>query len=41
MTEGYAIFTEDISDRLLRLPIYFDLSEADLSNIVNAVVSFQ
>jgi len=32
--------TEDISDRLLRLPFYNDLSEADLASVVAAVQEF-
>jgi dTDP-4-amino-4,6-dideoxygalactose transaminase len=33
--------TEDVSDRLLRLPFYNDLSEMDQSRVVTAVTSFR
>jgi dTDP-4-amino-4,6-dideoxygalactose transaminase len=33
--------TEDLSARLLRLPFYNDLTEADLSRVVNAVKTFE
>lgn len=33
--------TEDVSDRLLRLPFYNDLSQADQQRVVNAVCEFQ
>jgi len=33
--------TEDVSDRLLRLPFYNDLTEADLERVVSGVLSFQ
>ncbi|MBX3058076.1 MAG: dTDP-4-amino-4,6-dideoxygalactose transaminase [Anaerolineae bacterium] len=33
--------TEDVSDRLLRLPFYNDLSEADQSYIVKAIMEFE
>ena len=32
--------TEDISDRLLRLPFYNDLSESDQARVVEAVTKF-
>jgi len=32
--------TEDVSDRLLRLPFYNDLSEADLARVVGRVIDF-
>lgn len=32
--------TEDVSDRLLRLPFYNDLSESDLDRIVSALLAF-
>lgn len=32
--------TEDISDRLLRLPLYKDMTEADMAEVVDAVRSF-
>ncbi len=33
--------TEDASDRLLRLPFYNDLSEADLARVVSGILSFR
>jgi dTDP-4-amino-4,6-dideoxygalactose transaminase len=33
--------TEDVSDRLLRLPFYNDLTEAEQSQVVNAITLFQ
>jgi dTDP-4-amino-4,6-dideoxygalactose transaminase len=33
--------TEEISDRLLRLPFYNDLSEGEQDQVTNAVMSFQ
>lgn len=33
--------TEDLSDRLLRLPFYNDLSEADQGQVVNAIRDFE
>ena len=33
--------TEDVSERLLRLPFYNDLSEAEQSDVVGAVVNFR
>lgn len=38
--EGDCPVTEDVSDRLLRLPFYNDLTEADLSRVVAAVREF-
>ena len=38
--EGDCPVTEDISDRLLRLPFYNDLTEADLSRVVETVTKF-
>ena len=35
--EGACPVTEDVSDRLVRLPFYNDLSEADLARVVDAV----
>ena len=32
--------TEDISDRLLRLPFYNDLTETDQARIVDAIIEF-
>jgi dTDP-4-amino-4,6-dideoxygalactose transaminase len=33
--------TEDISDRLLRLPFYNDLAEADQARVVTAIQEFK
>jgi len=33
--------TEDISDRLLRLPFYNDLTAADQARIIETILSFQ
>jgi dTDP-4-amino-4,6-dideoxygalactose transaminase len=33
--------TENVSDRLVRLPVYLDLSEADLDRIISGVLSYQ
>ena len=38
--EGDCPVTEDVSDRLLRLPYYFELSEADQEQVVTAIHSF-
>jgi dTDP-4-amino-4,6-dideoxygalactose transaminase len=38
--EGSLPVTEDISDRLVRLPMYFDLSPMDLEEINQAVMDF-
>ncbi len=38
--EGDCPVTESVSDRLLRLPLYYSLSESDLSRIVAAVTEF-
>lgn len=38
--EGDCPVTEDISDRLLRLPFYFDLSEDEQMNIIQALYDF-
>ncbi|MFN0112458.1 MAG: DegT/DnrJ/EryC1/StrS family aminotransferase [Blastocatellia bacterium] len=38
--EGDCPVTEDISDRLLRLPFYFSLTEEDQRQISNAVCGF-
>jgi dTDP-4-amino-4,6-dideoxygalactose transaminase len=32
--------TEDVSDRLLRLPFYNDLTEADQAQVVAAIQAF-
>jgi dTDP-4-amino-4,6-dideoxygalactose transaminase len=39
--EGDCAVTEDVSDRLLRLPFYNDLTEADQARVVNAVREFR
>jgi dTDP-4-amino-4,6-dideoxygalactose transaminase len=39
--EGDCPVTEDVSDRLLRLPYYFDLSEADQEQVVTAIRGFK
>ncbi len=38
--EGDCPVTEDVSDRLLRLPFYNDLTEADLARVVGAIREF-
>jgi dTDP-4-amino-4,6-dideoxygalactose transaminase len=38
---GACPITEDISDRMVRLPFYFDLTEQDQERVVNAVTSFK
>ena len=38
---GHCPVTEDLSARLLRLPFYNDLSEAELGRVVNTVKEFQ
>ena len=32
---------EDLSDRLVRLPFYFDLSESEQARVIDAVRSFE
>jgi dTDP-4-amino-4,6-dideoxygalactose transaminase len=39
--EGDCPVTEDVSDRLLRLPFYNDLTEADQARVVGAIREFQ
>jgi dTDP-4-amino-4,6-dideoxygalactose transaminase len=39
--EGECPVTEDVSDRLLRLPFYNSLCEADLERVIEALLSFQ
>jgi dTDP-4-amino-4,6-dideoxygalactose transaminase len=39
--EGDCPVTEDISDRLLRLPFYFDLSESDQELVVSSIMEFK
>jgi dTDP-4-amino-4,6-dideoxygalactose transaminase len=38
--EGDCPVTESVSDRLLRLPFYNDLTEADQERVVGAVTKF-
>jgi dTDP-4-amino-4,6-dideoxygalactose transaminase len=38
--DGDCPVTEDVSDRLLRLPYYFDLCEADQEQVVTSINSF-
>ena len=38
--EGDCPVTEDVSDRVLRLPFYNDLAEADQSRVVDAIAAF-
>jgi dTDP-4-amino-4,6-dideoxygalactose transaminase len=38
--EGDCPVTEDVSDRLVRLPFYNDLTEADLARVVSAICEF-
>jgi dTDP-4-amino-4,6-dideoxygalactose transaminase len=37
---GDMTITDDASDRLLRLPLYYDMSEADVLRVIEALVSF-
>jgi dTDP-4-amino-4,6-dideoxygalactose transaminase len=39
--EGDCPVTEDVSDRLLRLPFYNDLSEEDQEKVVEAILEFE
>lgn len=39
--EGDCPVTEDVSDRLLRLPFYNDLSESDMDRVVEGVLDFR
>ena len=39
--EGDCPVTEGVSDRLLRLPFYNDLTEADQERVVGAVTKFR
>jgi dTDP-4-amino-4,6-dideoxygalactose transaminase len=39
--KGDCPVTEDVSNRLLRLPFYNDLAEADQSRVVEAVEEFR
>ncbi len=38
--EGDCPVTEDVSDRLLRLPFYYDLSEAEQQDVIQALYDF-
>ena len=38
--KGDCPVTEDLSERLLRLPFYNDLTEADLERVASGVLSF-
>jgi dTDP-4-amino-4,6-dideoxygalactose transaminase len=37
---GPMTVTDDVSERLLRLPLYYDLTEAEVAGIVAAIVEF-
>ena len=39
--EGGCPVTEDVSDRLLRLPFYNDLTEADQARVVSGITNFE
>jgi len=39
-TSGDMVVTDDISDRLLRLPLYYDMTEDDVSRVVESVYEF-
>ncbi|MEP7116620.1 MAG: dTDP-4-amino-4,6-dideoxygalactose transaminase [Acidobacteriota bacterium] len=39
--EGQCPVTEDVADRLVRLPLYLDLSAADQARVIAAVTSFR
>jgi len=39
-THGDMSVTNDTSDRLLRLPLYYDMREADTQRVIEALVSF-
>jgi len=38
--EGDCPVTEDISDRLVRLPLFYDLSEKELDRVVDSIKRF-
>jgi dTDP-4-amino-4,6-dideoxygalactose transaminase len=38
--EGQCPITEQVSDRLLRLPLYCGLKESEQSEVIDAVLSF-
>jgi dTDP-4-amino-4,6-dideoxygalactose transaminase len=37
--EGQCPVTEDVSDRLVRLPLFFQLTDADQTRVIEAVLS--
>jgi dTDP-4-amino-4,6-dideoxygalactose transaminase len=39
--QGDCPVTEDVSDRLLRLPFFNDLTEADQARVVSAITNFE
>ncbi len=39
-TSGSMQVTDDISDRLLRLPVYYSMSDADVDSVIDAVSAF-
>jgi dTDP-4-amino-4,6-dideoxygalactose transaminase len=39
--EGQCPVTEDVSDRLVRLPFYFELDTVDQARVIDAVTSFR
>jgi dTDP-4-amino-4,6-dideoxygalactose transaminase len=39
--EGDCPIAEDVSDRLLRLPFYYELTEADQAYVVGAIKEFR
>ena len=39
-SHGALPVTKDISERLLRLPIYFSMSDADIDSVIDAVQDF-
>lgn len=39
--EGNCPVTEDVSDRLLRLPFFYDLSEEDQMRVIEAITTFE
>jgi hypothetical protein len=39
--EGDCPVTEDVSDRLIRLPLHHTLTEADLDRVVSAIREFE
>jgi dTDP-4-amino-4,6-dideoxygalactose transaminase len=39
-TDGGMSVTDDTSDRLLRLPLYYDMTEADTGRVIETLISF-